>query len=78
MSQTRAQSLLEVTLSTALGYVVALLTQLAVLPLFGIVSSFSENALIALVFTVVSVIRSYIFRRVFNAIAMRRYADGSH
>jgi len=48
------------------GYVVAVLTQIAVFPLFGMHVPLSDNLLIGLLFTVVSLVRSYALRRVFN------------
>lgn len=53
-------------MGTALGYTVALLTQLLVFPLFGLEVSLSSNLLIGAIFTVVSLIRSYFVRRLFN------------
>jgi len=69
MSQSRKHSLIEVSISTLAGYGIALITQTAVFPLFGLQTSFAENAKIALIFTVISIIRSYVFRRIFNWLA---------
>ena len=66
--QSKKMSLLEVSCSTLVGFIVALLTQLIVFPLYGIEPHLSQDLQIALIFTVVSIIRSYIFRRVFNAL----------
>lgn len=49
-----------------IGYVVAILSQLLVFPLFGIYIPFVDNLLIGLYFTVISLIRSYVLRRLFN------------
>ena len=64
--QSRGMSWLETCLSTAIGYLVALATQLVVFPLLGIVVAFGENLLIGAIFTVVSIIRGYCVRRLFN------------
>lgn len=64
--QSRKMSGIEAVTSTAIGYLVALATQLAVFPLFQIEVSLSENLGIALIFTVVSIVRGYLVRRAFN------------
>lgn len=67
MNQTRVGSLIESLMNIAIGYFVALLSQLAIFPLFGIHVSLSTNLWIGAWFTVISLIRSYIIRRWFNA-----------
>ncbi len=67
MSQTRKQSLLEAITGVFIGYLVSLLAQMLILPLYGVYVSFSDNLFIGLWFTVISVIRSYVVRRWFNA-----------
>jgi hypothetical protein len=67
MNQTRLESLAEVVINVAIGWVVGLLTQLIVFPLFGISVSVNAQLGISVIFTVVSIIRSYIIRRWFNA-----------
>jgi len=64
--QTKLQSLLETIFSTLVGMVVALITQVLVFPLFGFTPKISENIAIALIFTVVSVLRGFLVRRLFN------------
>lgn len=66
MRQTRKQSLIEQCVSTAVGYVVALLTQMTVFPLFGLEVALHENLVIGLIFTGVSILRGYAVRRFFN------------
>lgn len=65
--QTRAGSLVEAAINVAIGYVVALLSQLAIFPAYGLDVSFSTNMQIGAWFTVVSLLRSYTIRRWFNA-----------
>jgi len=48
------------------GYLVALGAQLVVFPLMGIPVSLSQNVTIGVIFTVVSLGRSYALRRAFN------------
>jgi hypothetical protein len=69
MSQSRRMSLAESFVNVAVGYLVALAAQLAVFPLFGVRIPLFDNLLIGAVFTVVSILRSYALRRLFNAIA---------
>ena len=65
--QSRYQSFIEALLNVLIGYVVALISQLLIFPLFGIKVSFSENLLIGGYFTIISIVRSYAIRRWFNA-----------
>lgn len=67
MSQTKLESFIETCINTAIGYVVALLSQLLVFPLVGIHVPFSTNLEIGAWFTVISIIRGYVIRRWFNA-----------
>lgn len=64
--QTRRQSMVETAASVAIGYVVALLSQLAIFPLFGIHATMTDNLLIGAWFTVISIVRGYYVRRFFN------------
>jgi len=66
MTQSRRHSALEAVASTAIGYLVALATQLAVFPLLGIPVRLGQNILIGGIFTVVSLARGYCVRRMFN------------
>jgi hypothetical protein len=72
--QTRWMSLLEATTNIVVDYCLAVLTQLFVFPLFGLRATFSESLLIGGVFTVISLARSYLLRRLFNARAALRPA----
>lgn len=64
--QKKRHSLLETVMSTAIGYVVAVLPQLVIYPWFGVHIDIHANMAMAGVFTVVSVIRGYWVRRLFN------------
>lgn len=64
--QTRTQSLIESITNILIGYIVAVLSQVAIFPLFGINVPLSDNLLIGAYFTVISLIRSYAVRRYFN------------
>lgn len=66
MSQRKLHSALESATNVEVGYAVAMLTQALVFPIFGFYASAAEHAGIALIFTVVSLVRSYALRRLFN------------
>ena len=64
--QSRRMSLLEVCCNTAVGYVIAVLSQIAIFPRFNIHVPISDNLLIGLYFTIISIARGYVMRRWFN------------
>lgn len=64
--QSKRNSLLEAFTNVLVGFVIAIATQVAVFPLFGIHIPLEQDLLIGLIFTVVSLVRSYVLRRVFN------------
>lgn len=66
MSQPKRMSWFETIASTAIGYSVALATQLIVFPLMSIPVRLDQNLAIGAIFTVVSIIRGYCVRRLFN------------
>lgn len=70
--QTRLQSFIEAAANVAVGYVVALLSQLAIFPLFGIHVPLSSNLWIGVWFTAISLVRSYVLRRWFNGLKFRK------
>lgn len=67
MSQTRAMSAAESAANVAIGYGVAVGSQIAILPLFGVHLPLADNLLIGAYFTAISLARSYLVRRAFNA-----------
>ena len=77
MKQSRLMSLVESLANVLVGYGVAVLTQVLVFPLFGLAVTIAENLLIGLVFTGVSIIRSYALRRSFEALRVRQTACDS-
>ena len=64
--QTKTQSLIESITNIAIGYSVAVISQLAVFPLFNIDVTIQDNLMIGLYFTAISLVRSYVVRRYFN------------
>ena len=66
MTQSRRMSLIEAITNVAVGYALAVVTQMLMFPWFGLHASFGENLALGLVFTAVSLIRSYALRRLFT------------
>jgi len=66
--QSKKHSTLESFGNLAIGYIVAICSQIVIFPLFEIETSLPDNLAIGLYFSVISFFRSYILRRVFNRI----------
>lgn len=64
--QSKKHSLIESFSNVAVGYFVALASQIIIFPFFDIHIPIHDNLLIGLWFTVISIIRSYIIRRFFT------------
>jgi ABC-type bacteriocin/lantibiotic exporter with double-glycine peptidase domain len=64
--QTKKASLAETLLSTLIGFVVAISTQLVIFPWFGIHVALHQDLLIGAIFTVVSIARGFVIRRLFE------------
>lgn len=73
--QTRARSLAEACTNVIAGYLMALLAQQIILPLFGIHVGLAAHAGIAALFTLLSLMRSYLVRRLFEHLAWQRRED---
>ena len=71
--QPRLESLIESLANIAIGYLVAVGSQMLIFPLFDIHVPARTNFAIGLWFTGISLARSYALRRVFNWRLMRRY-----
>jgi hypothetical protein len=70
--QSRVQSMIEAVANVFVGYVVAIISQILVFPMFGIHVPLSSNLAIGAWFTVISLIRSYVLRRWFNGLKFRK------
>ena len=71
MKQSRSMSLVEALANVATGYGVAVITQIAVFPIFELHTTMADNLTIGAIFTVVSFIRSYALRRAFETLRDR-------
>ncbi len=67
MNQTRLGSLIEALFNVLLGFGISFVANLIVLPRFGYAVSATDAAGIGLIFTLISIARSYLIRRFFNA-----------
>lgn len=64
--QTKKQSLLEAFVNIAIGYSVAIASQLVIFPMFGIDIATEDHLLIGFYFTIISITRTYLVRRYYN------------
>jgi hypothetical protein len=71
VGQSRRASLLEAAFSTAVGFLVAVATQAIVLPVFGVHLPLTANLQVGVVFTLASIVRGYLIRRLFEAWRLR-------
>ena len=65
MSQSRAVSFVEASVNVVAGLALALLTQAVAFPLVGVEARPAQHLRLALIFTLVSLARSYGLRRLF-------------
>lgn len=72
MKQSRAASLVESLTNVAVGFSLSLGLQAMVLPALGVPLPFAVNLVFAVVMTAVSIARSFLLRRVFEALHIRR------
>lgn len=66
MSQSKRQSLFESIINIAVGIGVSFAAQLIMFPALGIAVRLDQNIAITAAFTAVSLVRSYLLRRLFN------------
>jgi hypothetical protein len=71
LRQSRAMSFVEAITNVVVGFMLAVLTQIAVFPILGLRVSIGDNFLIGGIFTAVSILRSFTLRRLFEAIRAR-------
>jgi hypothetical protein len=75
--QSRTMSFVEAATNVIIGYVTAVLVQLLTFPMFGIAMSMTDNLAVGVIFTVVSIMRSFVLRRVFEEIRARELRRSS-
>lgn len=64
-SQTRSMSLIESVANTGAGFALSLLIQLSLFSLMSIETTTTQNLLMSGVFTLASLVRGYLMRRLF-------------
>ena len=64
--QSQRQSLIEAITNVAVGYALAVLTQIVVFPWFGLKVSLNDNLAIGAIFVIILLLRSYALRRLFE------------
>ena len=64
-SQTRSMSLIESVANTGAGFLVSLVLQISLFYLMSIETTTTQNLLMSGVFTVASLVRGYLMRRLF-------------
>jgi hypothetical protein len=72
--QTHLHSTIEALLNTLIGFTINIVVQIYTFKAFGIQVTIAENFEIGFVFLVVSTLRSYVIRRWFNVIMLKKYA----
>ena len=65
--QSKRESMVESLTSTTIGWLIGVILNLTVLPLFDYNITVIDSLWVSLIFTVVSVIRGYVIRRWFNS-----------
>jgi hypothetical protein len=65
-------SLVESVANVIVGYGVAVVTQILIFPVFGLHTTLAQNLKMGAVFTVVSIARSYVLRRLFEALRTKK------
>lgn len=69
--QTKLQSFIEAWANVAIGFAINMAANMAVLPLFGFHVSAGQAFGMGIIFTAISVARSYFIRRWFNGLLPR-------
>ena len=68
MKQSRMMSLVEAVTNVAVGYGLAVVTQILIFPVFGLQTTLGQNLAMGGIFTIVSLFRSFVLRRLFEAL----------
>lgn len=66
MRQTRLGSFIEAWINVLIGFGINFIANLLILPMFGFNITLMDNLYIGILYTIISVVRSYAIRRWFN------------
>tara|TARA_Y200000002_G_scaffold86142_1_gene68626 strand:- start:31024 stop:31233 length:210 start_codon:yes stop_codon:yes gene_type:complete len=64
--QTKLYSFIESCTNIVVGFIINVIANILVLPLFGFYPSLLEASGMGIIFTIISLLRSYFLRRLFN------------
>jgi len=71
MKQPRIMSLIEAITNVVVGYGVAVVAQILVFPVFGLQATLVQNLKMGGIFALISMSRSFVLRRLFEAVRVR-------
>jgi len=71
--QNRLNSFIESIANVIIGFLINFIANIYVLPLFGFNITISQSIQIGLIFTLISIIRSYLIRRWFNKVIIKLF-----
>ena len=65
--QSKRESMVETLTNVSIGWFISFIANMLVLPLFGYNINLTDGLLISIIFTIISIVRSYVVRRWFNS-----------
>jgi hypothetical protein len=68
MKQSRLMSFVEALANVAVGYSVAVVTQILIFPVLGLHTTLAQNLQMGAAFTGISIVRSFLLRRAFEGL----------
>lgn len=71
--QSKIQSFIEAWVNVAIGFGINFLANMFIFPLFGWNISVADNLLLGLIYTAISIARSYCIRRWFNSFLRKAF-----
>lgn len=71
MKQSRLTSFIKSCVSTGVGFAVAFVANMLIMPLFGLELTHSANLLLTTIYTAISIARGYLLERLFEAMGWR-------
>lgn len=76
MTKSRLMSLVEAVAKVIVGYGIAVVTQVLIFPLFWLQTTLGQNLAMGGILTCVSLVRSYLLRRVLEAVRVANHFGG--
>jgi hypothetical protein len=70
--QSKVSSFIESLVNIAIGFGVAMASQMVIFPYFDIYINVESHLTISCFFTIISIVRSYLLRRLFNKISLTK------